>query len=159
MARVEAGAVTVRREAVDLADAVASALDDAGPALAGRDVAVALPPELPLVEADPGLLHHVLLNLLDNAAKFSAGAVAVAGREEGRRVALTVADRGPGLPPGEEEAVFDRFRRFAGSDRTGGAGLGLAIARAFSHAFGAEVRAANREGGGAAFTVSMAPHR
>lgn len=159
MARVEAGAVTVRREAVDLADAVASALGDAGPALAGRAVAVALPPDLPLVAADPGLLHHVLLNLLDNAAKFSDAGVEIAGVAAGDRVELSIGDRGPGLPGGQEEAVFDRFRRFAGSDRTGGSGLGLAIARAFSRGFGAEVRAANRDGGGARFTVSLQAHR
>lgn len=156
MARVEAGAVSVVIEPVDLADAVASALDDLGPSLAARRATVRLPDDLPLVPADPGLLHHVLLNLLDNAGKFAGpdGPVEITGVADGAGVRLVVADRGPGLPPGHENAVFERFRRFAGSDRTGGSGLGLAIARAFSGAFGAAIDAANRAGGGACFTLS-----
>lgn len=151
MARVEGGAVAVAIEPVDLTDAVASVLDDAAGVLGGRAVSVSIAPDAPLVRADPGLLHHVLLNLIDNAAKFSTGPIAVS--VEG--AVLAVADAGPGIPAGHEEDVFTRFRRFAGSDRDGGSGLGLAIVRAFSHAFGAKVTAANRPGGGAVFTVAF----
>ncbi len=151
MARVEGGAVAVAIEPVDLTDAVASVLDDAAGMLAGRDVTVTIAPDAPLVQADPGLLHHVLLNLIDNAAKFSGGPIAIV--VEG--AVLTVSDAGPGIPAGHEDDVFTRFRRFAGSDRDGGSGLGLAIVRAFSQAFGARVTAANRPGGGAIFTVGF----
>lgn len=153
MARIEGGAVIVANEPIDLADAVASALDDAMPAMGERALTVALPSDLPLVRADPGLLHHVLLNLIDNAVKFSHGPVEIGARAMDEAVELTIADRGPGLPVGREQEAFERFRRFAGSDRTGGTGLGLAIAQAFSQAFGAHVSARNRQRGGAAFTI------
>ena len=155
MARIEAGAVKLKTEPVDLVDAVGAALRDLRNVLADREAIVDLPDDLPLVRADPQLLHHCLINLIDNAARHSGAAApiricAAASRGE---VKLTIEDEGPGLPLDKERAL-DAFMRIAGSDRKGGAGLGLAIVKSFAEAMGARVTAANRDGArGAAFTL------
>jgi two-component system sensor histidine kinase KdpD len=155
MARIEAGAVNLKTEPVDLVDAVAAALKDLRPRLAPRDVAVEIPADLPLIRADPQLLHHCLINLIDNAARYSPtdGSIRIAAAATGGEVRLAIEDEGPGLPQDEERAL-DAFTRIAGSDRKGGAGLGLAIVKGFADAMGAQVIAANRERGhGASFTL------
>ncbi|WP_375248711.1 DUF4118 domain-containing protein [Sphingomonas sp.] len=161
MARVEAGALTLSIEPVDLADAVAGAANDARRALGGRAVRLDVPPDLPLVRADPTLLHHCLLNLLENAGRYADpdSAVVVEGRNHAGEVRLSVVDRGPGLPPGREAELFETFRRVEGSDRAvGGTGLGLAIVKAFSEAMGMSVGAANRsDESGARFTLVFPP--
>ncbi|MGU3316420.1 DUF4118 domain-containing protein [Sphingomonas sp. M6A6_1c] len=159
MARVEAGALTLRMEAVDLADAVAGAAHDARRALEGHAVQLDVPPDLPLVRADQQLLHHCLLNLLDNAGRYAdpGTPIRVEARHRYGVILLSVEDEGPGLPPGREAEVFDTFRRFAGSDRAiGGTGLGLAIVKAFAAAMGIGVEAANRQDrAGARFGLSF----
>lgn len=145
--RIESGALAVRAEPIDLTDAVASAVHDNRGALVGRPIELDVPPNLPLVRADPRLLGHILINLLDNAAKFGTAGTPI--RFEGQRVAdgvrLSVIDCGPGLPPGMETRVFDRFQRLEGSDRTGGTGLGLAIVKGFAQAMQLTVSADNRD--------------
>lgn len=155
MARIESGSVNLKTEPVDLVDVVSAALKDVRPALGSRDIAVALPPDLPLVRGDPQLLHHCLINLIDNAARYSGegGQIRIAAAAVNGEVRLTIEDEGPGLPVDRERAL-DAFTRIEGSDRKGGAGLGLAIVKAFAEAMGASVVAANRTGGpGASFTL------
>ncbi len=157
MARVEAGALRLNIEAVDLSDAVTSASHDARRALEGHDVRLDVPPDLPLIKADPQLLHHCLLNLLDNAGRYGApgSEIVIEGRHRYGEIRLAVLDHGPGLPPGREAEVFETFRRLEGSDRTvGGTGLGLAIVKAFAEAMGLLVEAGNRpDGDGAMFAL------
>lgn len=159
MARVEAGALKLKVEATDLSDAVTGAAHDARRALEGHRVHLDVPPDLPLVRADPQLLHHCLLNLLDNAGRYSAPNtdIVIEGRNRFGEVRLSVLDHGPGLPPGREAEVFETFKRLEGSDRTiGGTGLGLAIVKAFAEAMGMVVEASNRsDGTGAAFTLAF----
>ena len=155
MARIEAGAVKLKTEAVDLVDAVAAALKDLRSELAAHKVSVDLAENLPLVRADPQLLHHCLINLIDNASRYSAegGSIAVNGSVERGDVRLTITDEGPGLPQ-EKERALDVFTNIEGSDRKGGAGLGLAIVKAFVNAMGAKVLASNRgDDRGATFTL------
>jgi two-component system sensor histidine kinase KdpD len=155
MARVEAGAVKLRIEPVDLVDAVAAALRDLRTSLSQRDISVELPIDLPLVRADPQLLHHCLINLIDNAAQHSGleGAINIGAAKIKGEVRLTIEDEGPGLPQ-ERERALDAFMRIEGSDRKGGAGLGLAIVKAFSEAMGTKVTAANLDADrGAVFAI------
>ncbi len=155
MTRIEAGALVVRREATDLTDAVAAAAQDLRAELAAHRLVLNVPPTLPLVDADPRMLHHILINLLGNAAKFAPPGTPVtirATRLPGA-LALAVLDDGPGLPPGAEATLFDRFTRVDGDDRTGGTGLGLAIVKGFADAMGIDVTAANRDEGGAVFEL------
>ncbi|MBB3695179.1 sensor histidine kinase KdpD [Sphingomonas sp. BK580] len=161
MARVEAGALRLKVEAVDLSDAVTSAAHDARRALEGHPVRLDVPPDLPLVRADPQLLHHCLLNLLDNAGRYGdpGSEIVIEGKNRYGEIRLAVLDHGPGLPPGRESEVFETFRRLAGSDRAiGGTGLGLAIVKAFAEAMGMIVEATSREDGlGAAFALIVPP--
>jgi two-component system sensor histidine kinase KdpD len=159
MARIEAGAVKLKIEPVDLVDSVAAALKDVGDSYVSRMVGVELPADLPLVRADPQLLHHCLINLLDNAARHSGetAGVRVRGTLADGDVLLAVEDDGPGLRLGDD--VLDTFVGLRGSDRTGGAGLGLAIVKAFAEAMGAGLTAADRSSGrGAVFTIRFPKH-
>lgn len=157
MARIEAGALTLAIEPVDLVDAVTGAAHDARAALAGHGIRLEVPPDLPLVRCDPQLLHHCLLNLLDNAGRYAdpGTEIRIVGDHRAGLLRLAVVDEGPGLPAGAEAAIFDTFRRFDGSDRSaGGTGLGLAIVKAFAEAMGIGVEAANRDDrAGARFTL------
>ncbi|MFA6124319.1 MAG: sensor histidine kinase KdpD [Sphingomonas sp.] len=156
MTRIEAGALVVRREATDLTDAVAAAVHDLRAELARHRLILDVPPTLPLVEADPRMLHHVLINLLGNAAKFAPAHtdIVIEGRRTPDGLTLGVLDQGPGLPAGREAHLFDRFTRVDGNDRSGGTGLGLAIVQGFAQAMGLRVSASNRETGGSAFVVA-----
>ncbi|GGA42210.1 sensor histidine kinase [Sphingomonas psychrolutea] len=156
MTRIEAGALVVKREATDLTDAVAAAAHDLRAELARHRLVLDVPPTLPLVEADPRMLHHVLINLLGNAAKFAPPDtdIVIEGRRLPDGLTLGVLDHGPGLPIGREAHLFDRFTRVDGDDRSGGTGLGLAIVKGFADAMGLSVTASNREDGGSAFCVT-----
>jgi two-component system sensor histidine kinase KdpD len=157
MARVEAGALKLRLEAVDLADTIASAVHDTRRALDGRTIDLRVAPDLPLVRVDPQLFHHILINLLDNAGRYADPDTPIlieAEREPGS-LSLSILDQGPGLPEGRERDVFETFSRIEGSDRIkGGTGLGLAIVKGFAEAMGLTVEAANRgTPSGARFTL------
>lgn len=157
MTRLDSGAVLVRAEATDLVDAIGGAVHDLKAELLHHRLVLDVPPSLPLVEADPRLLHHILINLIGNAAKFApeGSAITVRGRRVPGGLTLAVLDLGPGLPAGQETMLFDRFARVEGDDRSGGTGLGLAIVKGFAEAMGLTVAAANRDDGpGAAFTLT-----
>ncbi|WP_432787646.1 sensor histidine kinase [Novosphingobium rhizosphaerae] len=157
MVRMETGALRREPEPVDLAEACDAALDHLAPAGLARQVDLAVPEDLPLVLADPRLLHHCLINLIDNAARHGGGgAIRVEALADGQGgVELAVCDNGPGVTPGEEERIFGMFTRLEGSDRQGGTGLGLAIVKGFAEAMGLAVTAANRPDGGARFALHV----
>lgn len=156
MARIEAGALRLAMEPVDLTDAVASAAHDLRHVLHGHDINLDVSPELPLVRTDPQLFHHCLINLLENAGKYADPdtPITIAARRDREGMTLSVIDRGPGLPPGEEARIFETFARLEGSDRKGGTGLGLAIVKGFAEAMGLSVTAASQdEPRGACFMI------
>ena len=157
MARVEAGALKLSVEPVDLTDAVGGAVHDARRALEGHAIRLEVAPDLPLVTVDPQLFHHCLLNLLDNAGHYGdpGSPITVRAERSYGELVLSVMDEGPGLPPGREREVFETFRRLEGSDRSAsGTGLGLAIVKGFAEAMGMVVEARNRKDGfGACFSL------
>lgn len=156
MTRIEADALVVRHDVIDLTDAVAAASQDLRAELAAHSVVLDVPATLPLVDADPRMLHHILINLIGNAAKFApvGTPITVEGRRTSDGLTLAVLDRGPGLPPGGEAALFDRFTRVEGGDMAGGTGLGLAIVKGFADAMGLRVTASNlAEGQGSRFEI------
>lgn len=159
MARVEAGALPLKVEPTDLFDAVAGAVQDTRQSLVGHKVDVDISPDIPLVRVDPTLLHHCLINLLDNAGRYAdpGTPVLIRGRRLPDAIALSVLDEGPGIPSGAEARIFDTFTRLEGSDRVKhGTGLGLAIVKGFAEAMGLRVAAASRtDPVGACFTITI----
>lgn len=155
MTRLETGTVALRTDWVSLEDTIGSALSRLEKRLAGRDVQVALAPDLPLLALDEVLFEQMVLNLLENACKYTppGSPIRIAARVQGGRVLVEVADRGPGLPAGKEEKIFDKFYRI--DKRAHGFGLGLAICRAIAVAHGGTITAENRPGGGAVFRITL----
>ncbi|MBA3940979.1 MAG: histidine kinase [Sphingopyxis sp.] len=159
MVRVEAGALPMKAEATDLFDAAASAAHDTRASLAGHEVKVDISPNIPLVRVDPVLLHHCLINLLDNAGRYAdpETPITIRARRTADAIELSVIDRGPGIAPGNEKRVFETFTRLEGSDRAKhGTGLGLAIVKGFAEAMGLSVEAGNNsDPHGACFTIRI----
>lgn len=157
MTRLEAGALRLKREPSDIQDLVGVALARMGERLSGRQVHIEVPPDLPLVPLDFVLLVQVLVNLLDNAVKYSpAGTpVGITARQVESEVEISVLDAGPGIPPAELERVFDKFYRIQQPDRAGGTGLGLSISKGIVEAHGGRIWARNRAGGGLVMTVTL----
>jgi two-component system sensor histidine kinase KdpD len=156
MTRLESGGVVVRKEWTPLEEVVGAALNRVDAELVGRAVTTQLPDALPLVPLDGVLMEQVFFNMLENAAKYTpAGSpIEIAAWREGDEVVVTVADRGPGLEPGAEQRVFEKFYRARGT-RASGTGLGLAICRGIVMAHGGSITAENRKGGGATFTLRL----
>ncbi len=157
MTRLEAGAMTVKREPSDVQDLIGCALAAVEQRLGPRSVAVNLAPDLPLVPLDMVLMTQVLVNLLDNALKYSHrdSAIEIDAARDGDRLRLSVADRGPGIPEADLERVFDKFYRVPVPEGAGGTGLGLSICRGIVEAHGGTVSAVNRSGGGLRVTVRL----
>jgi K+-sensing histidine kinase KdpD len=156
-ARLQSGQIRPALDWCDVSDLVKVALRNAGRWLAAHPVESRVPASLPLVKADFVLLEQALSNLLVNAAVHTPPGtpIEVTARIDDRRLALEVADRGPGLPAADVERIFELFHR-APNAKPGGTGLGLAIVKGFVEAQGGKVSAANRPGGGALFTISLA---
>lgn len=156
MTRVDSGTLQARKEWHSLEEVVGVALGRLAKLLRDRSVAVQLPADLPLVPIDDVLIEQVLINLLDNAIKHTPDdrPLAIAAWAEPGAVTVEVADRGPGLTPGDEERVFEKFYRGPGRDSCG-AGLGLAICRGIVAAHGGRIWAENRLGGGVAFRFTI----
>lgn len=142
MARLEAGAVQLNMAWQPLEEVVGSALAASAPAIAAHRVEVILPDNLPLLQIDTVLMERVLVNLLENAAKYTpAGtAIHINAQAQSDAVALTLSDEGPGLPKGREELLFEKFERGTRESATPGVGLGLAICRAIVQAHGGSIR-------------------
>jgi len=157
MARLEAGAVQLNRQWQPLEEVVGSALAACQPGLEGRAVNVALADDLPLLHLDAVLIERVLVNLLENAVKYTptGSAIDLQARSHSGVVVLTVDDHGPGLPAGREEAIFEKFERGARESALPGVGLGLAICRAIVQAHGGRIRGETRDDGGARFTIVL----
>lgn len=155
MTRLEAGAIKVKKEWQPVEEIVGAVLNRLSERLKDRPVKTALPEDLPMVSFDPLLIEQVLMNLLDNAIKYTPPETPIelsASVQDGE-IIFEIADRGPGVPPGEEERIFDKFVR---SSATGaGIGLGLTICRAIITAHGGRIWAENRQDGGAVFRFSL----
>jgi len=157
MARLESGAVELARQWTPLEEIVGSVLSRLEALLSTHPVSVTLPPDLPLVNVDPVLIEQVFANLLENVVKYTPRGtpVEISARALAGHVAVEVADSGPGIPPGEETKLFDKFYRLQREAAQSGVGLGLAICKAIIAAHGGTISAANRPAGGAVFRFEL----
>jgi len=155
MTRLESG-VELRRDLYPLEEIVGAALQRLESQLSRRRVMTDLPDNLPLVSADDVLLGQLLVNLLENATKYTPEGtpIEVVAESSGDAITLEVRDRGPGFAPQEEQRVFEKFYR-GRSDCARGAGLGLAICQAIAQVHGGTIEAFNRAGGGAVFRIRL----
>ncbi len=165
MSRIQAGAVAPITRPVGLEEVVPAAL--AGLGERANKVEVDVPESLPPVRADPALLERVVANLVDNALAHApeGSPVQVEAGEVGAKVLIRVVDRGPGIPPEERERIFQPFQRLGDSPSQGstrgqrsgvtGVGLGLAVARGFTHAMGGELVVDDTPGGGTTMTIEL----
>jgi two-component system sensor histidine kinase KdpD len=160
MVRVESGTLAVQKAWQPLEEALGVALLRLEERLASHPVSTRLPPGLPLVPIDELLIEQVFINLLENAAKYTPEGtpIVVSAWPSMDTVVVEVADSGPGIPPGEEEAIFRKFQRGSSVNRTGpagGSGLGLTICRGIVAAHGGRIWLEPRAGGGSAFRFSL----
>jgi two-component system sensor histidine kinase KdpD len=155
MTRLESGTLRLRREWHVLEELVGAALARVARRRKDRPVEVSVPADLPLVPVDGVLVEQLFVNLLDNAFKYTEPdtPVRVLATAADNTVTVEVSDEGPGLPPGTEEQVFDKFYRGASGER--GFGLGLPICRAIVTAHGGQIRAENRHPRGVAFRFTL----
>jgi two-component system sensor histidine kinase KdpD len=164
MARLESGQVQLRRDWQSVEEVVGSAIRAARHALGTLEVQTDLSRDLPLVELDAALMERVLVNLLENASKYGVAtpahipAIRVSAHTTPNSLELKVRDFGPGLPvnsKGQEHILFDKFTRGQTESSTRGVGLGLAICKAVVEAHKGKISAAQADGGGAEFSISL----
>ncbi len=162
MTKIESGTIELDREHVDIDEVVATALQRVAGMVSGHKVEVDLEANLPMLNLDVMLFEQVLVNLLDNAAKYAptGSQILIRARRTPGAVAVEVLDEGPGIPEDRLERVFEKFHRVKQGDRQrAGTGLGLAICRGFVQALGGKIVAANRaDRSGAIFTITF-PYR
>jgi two-component system sensor histidine kinase KdpD len=157
MARIESGEVKLNLQWQPLEEVVGSALNAAREMLKHHLVEVRLPRNLPLVRIDALLIERVLVNLLENASKYTppGSRITMAAEIVGDQLSVSVSDNGPGLGAGREEAIFQKFTRGERESATPGVGLGLAICRAIVESHQGKIVASHRPGGGARFTFTL----
>ena len=159
MSRIESGALKPEREWYPIDELVHDVLGHMQPVLDGRTVHTDLPADLPPVELDYLEIDQVLTNLIENAVRYTpAGSpIELSARVDGDQMVISVADRGPGIPPADRERVFDKFYRVLETQttRTTGSGLGLAVSRGLVEAHGGRIWEENRDGGGAIFRFTL----
>ena len=150
MTRLSYGKLAPRMDACDVHELLAGARKRVERLLDGRRLEFSLAPQLPMIRVDPVLIEQVLVNLLDNAIKYSPPnePLRVECQQEGGDLVITVVDRGPGIPEHDREKIFDMFYRVKqGDTRTAGTGLGLAICRGILTAHGGSIVALPGPGG------------
>jgi two-component system sensor histidine kinase KdpD len=159
MSRIEGGALKPEKEWYPIDELIHDVLGRMQTILLDRVVQTHLPDELPPVQLDYLQIEQVLTNLIENAVRYtpSDSPIDLSAYIEGEQMVISVADRGPGIPPADLERVFDKFYRVLGrtAERPTGSGLGLAVCRGLVEAHGGHIWAENREGGGAVFRFTL----
>ena len=152
---LESGRFTLKQDYYFIPELVGNALARIKELLGDRNVECKFDQEFPAIKADGLLIEQVLVNLLENAAKYtpSHSNITVSARQEGNAIRVEIADQGQGIPAGEEQKIFDKFYRGTRSGQ--GSGLGLAICRGIIQAHGGSIYAYNQDRGGAVFSFTL----
>jgi two-component system sensor histidine kinase KdpD len=159
MMRLEAGELKLNRQWVDIGDVIGTAASRLSHTLSQHRLVVEVAPDLPALWLDFVLVEHVLVNLLENAVKYSPSAttVRVKAHRLDQTVVVEIVDEGVGVPPADLERIFDKFYRVERGDRQGaGTGLGLSICRGIVEAHGGHISARSpAHGKGTAFAMTF----
>jgi len=157
MTRLEAGAVRLKYTPCDVEELIGCALSVLNPRLGKREIAISLPPDLPLVMLDMGCMIQVLVNLLDNSLKYSPQdqPLGINARTDREWLVIEVVDHGPGVAEADLELIFDKFHRIPAPEGVRGTGLGLSICKGFVQAHGGKISAAITQGGGLTVTIRL----
>jgi two-component system sensor histidine kinase KdpD len=160
MARLSSGRIILHQDWNAIEEIVGSALNRLDKHLKGRPVRTLLPDSLPLLWIDAVLIEQVLVNLFENAVKYSSpgSPIDIGGQTQNGCFRLTVADYGPGIAKGQETKIFDKFYRGVAESEQSGVGLGLALCKAIIEAHGGSIQAGNRAGKGAEFVIVLPLH-
>ena len=159
MARLDSGSIVLNRQWHVLEEIVGIALNSVKREVKDHSVRVSIPADFPLLKLDGFFLEQVLVNLLENASRYTpAGSeIMISATASGKHAEIQVADNGPGVPAGTEQQVFDKFFRgaTAAPDGRRGVGLGLAICKAIVDAHGGTINVTNKSTGGAIFSIVL----
>lgn len=157
MARLESGTPELDRQWYPIEEIIGSVLTRQHKALDDRSVKVRMPPGIPMLYADVVMIEQVLTNLLENAIRHSPDGSELEIRVETShsRANIAIADRGPGIPAGLEDKLFEKFYQTQREAAQSGVGLGLAICRAIVELHGGRIGARNRPDGGAVFEFGL----
>lgn len=157
MARIQSGGFNLQREWLTLEEVIGSALKMLEPGLAGQKIELDIPDPLQLIYVDGPLLERVLINLLENAVKYAGHQARIGIRSQVQTDSLDIEvwDTGPGIPAGQEQAIFDKFSRGNKESAIPGVGLGLAICQAIVEVHEGKIYAGNRPEGGASFHIRL----
>jgi len=157
VSRIEAGAIRISRQPSDVQEMIGVALEQLNSRSGSRPIKIDMPAELPFVSVDFGLIVQALVNIVDNALKYSSpdSPIDISGRQVAQQVEIAVADRGIGIPPEDLQRVFDKFYRVHRPDNVTGTGLGLSISKGIVEAHGGRIVAENRPGGGTIIRLTL----
>jgi two-component system sensor histidine kinase KdpD len=159
MTRLESGALRLSPQPCDVQDVIGSALNALGTRLEAHPITVDIAPNLPLVPVDYVLTNQVLINLLDNAAKYSPenGLINIRAWQNSESLQIDVEDQGPGIPDEDLKRIFEKFYRVKRFENVVGTGLGLSICKGIVEVHGGKIWAENLPAGGAriAFTIPL----
>ena len=157
MTRIESVSIKLHREPGDVQDLVGTALEQLGKRAEKSHIKVDLPANFPLVPMDFTLMVQVMVNLLENAIKYSPpdSLIEVTASLVDSHARLEILDRGVGIPPADLSRVFDKFYRVQRPESVSGTGLGLSISKGIVEAHGGTIRARNRADGGTTLEVEL----
>lgn len=156
LTRLEANAIDLNKELQPIEEVVGVALSRMDRVLREHEIDLKIDNDIPAIEIDALLMQQVLINLLENASKYSPAGTTIELRcwREAQSLLIEVSDRGSGLPAGEELLIFEKFHRVPNQARAG-SGVGLAICRGIVELHGGTITARNRTGGGTVFQIRL----
>jgi len=157
MTRIESGAIKLRLESEDVQDVIGTAIEQLGSRTANHKIQINVPENFPLVPMDFTLIVQVLVNILDNAIKYSPkdSEIKVSASLQDETMRLTIADRGAGIPTDDLIRIFDKFYRVQRPESVSGTGLGLSISKGIVEAHAGTIRALNRENNGTVIEIEL----
>lgn len=156
MSRLESGRLQLKRDWCDVSEIIGVAIKNLQQDLDGRPLTIDVVSPMPLIQVDFVLLEQVLVNLLDNACRYTpvGTPIKITAQQHGQQIEIGVRDFGAGIPDADQERIFDKFYRVPGTT-TGGTGLGLSISRGLVQAHGGTLVVQNASEGGAEFIIRL----